>query len=281
MTYFNPRSHEGSDLVYIDDCVKNHEISIHAPTRGATFHPRYPNLPREISIHAPTRGATSTTPEDPTVFPISIHAPTRGATMPYLRQVPVPQNFNPRSHEGSDTNWSSCLTWVTYFNPRSHEGSDPSRYRPSYLYYNFNPRSHEGSDLCRSRHDIQKYTISIHAPTRGATKTETILVCSCQFQSTLPRGERPTLFDFMLEVTHISIHAPTRGATVSTSISSSFGNYFNPRSHEGSDLNAVSALCRKWLFQSTLPRGERLCYQQFSVCVQNISIHAPTRGATT
>ena len=79
------------------------DISIHAPTRGAThivqclpyacfyFNPRSherSDQPQQsvqdnsliISIHAPTRGATAYQPDNTAVTEISIHAPTRGAT---------------------------------------------------------------------------------------------------------------------------------------------------------------------------------------------------------
>ena len=58
VTNFNPRSHERSDVTAstYDKCWN---ISIHAPTRGATD---YVGIERlvclVISIHAPTRGAT-------------------------------------------------------------------------------------------------------------------------------------------------------------------------------------------------------------------------------
>ena len=54
---FNPRSHKGSDIPSSTSCGET-EISIHAPTRGATHSPcsGIPLCP--ISIHAPTRGAT-------------------------------------------------------------------------------------------------------------------------------------------------------------------------------------------------------------------------------
>ena len=55
----------------------------------------------------------------------------------------------------------------------------------------FNPRSHEGSDRCRTSKVIQRVRISIHAPTRGATRV------NC----------------FVYLLSGISIHAPTRGAT--------------------------------------------------------------------
>ncbi len=56
--YFNPRSHERSDFQFCFGfwfC----EISIHAPTRGATSKQRNEKKDTQISIHAPTRGATS------------------------------------------------------------------------------------------------------------------------------------------------------------------------------------------------------------------------------
>src|SRR5699024_288012 len=56
----------------------------------------------------------------------------------------------------------------------------------------------------------------------------------------------------------ISIHAPTRGATKETLTATLTLNYFNPRSHEGSDYDLLHSSFRSHLFQSTLPRGERL-----------------------
>ena len=100
--------------------------------------------------------------------------------------------------------------------------------------------------------------ISIHAPTRGATKKERLKGGKNEFQSTLPRGERRAELQALETVQAISIHAPTRGAT-GDSRRPAVGNfYFNPRSHEGSD---------HYPFLLKLPRS-------------HISIHAPTRGAT-
>ena len=58
------------------------------------------------------------------------------------------------------------------------------------------------------------------------------------FQSTLPRGERPSQALNTTNNLSISIHAPTRGAT------------------ERELVATVSVV-----FQSTLPRGERRCFQ--------------------
>ena len=119
--------------------------------------------------------------------------------------------------------------------------------------------------------------VSIHAPTWGATFILFSFLFLNVFQSTLPHGER------LLEVRvkhkcSVSIHAPTWGATVDILTSGTFE-----------------------LFQSTLPHGERLprtcrtrsiigfnprshmgsdCNQIKSRIINNVSIHAPTWGAT-
>ena len=57
------------------------DISIHAPTRGATIHFLLNTQDSMISIHAPTRGATILIRAYIRAIQISIHAPTRGATV--------------------------------------------------------------------------------------------------------------------------------------------------------------------------------------------------------
>ena len=188
-------------------------ISIHAPTRGATGKRSYKKEFQHISIHAPTRGATvkiilwvststfqSTLPRgerqmvtyfDEKHCRISIHAPTRGATIMVTAAGTAIPNFNPRSHEGSDFAVSSFMLLLIDFNPRSHEGSDGHYHVRCMPASYFNPRSHEGSD---------------------AVTVESSLLTSI-FQSTLPRGERPSLLPTESTVQNISIHAPTRGAT--------------------------------------------------------------------
>ena len=122
-----------------------------------------------ISIHAPTRGATITTRINKNSGEISIHAPTRGATQHPLQTIQHSQYFNPRSHEGSDEITKAARKYNINFNPRSHEGSDPDKVLTA----------------CPS-------SISIHAPTRGATIYSLVWASLLMlFQSTLPRGERP------------------------------------------------------------------------------------------
>ena len=98
----------------------------------------------------------------------------------------------------------------------------------------FNPRSHERSDK-KSVDDGDMMSISIHAPTRGATVLDE---ASAQLNSNFnPRShERSdiTKLDSRLDNV-ISIHAPTRGATIPPLHDSDSPVYFNPRSHERSD----------------------------------------------
>ena len=128
MANFNPRSHEGSDAIKCNNKRKC-DISIHAPTRGATSMEEVYYNRCKISIHAPTRGATKIDPKAMVLSVISIHAPTRGATQSCLTKTKPTFYFNPRSHEGSDSNFrqkvlfslsKNCLKYLilttNYFN---------------------------------------------------------------------------------------------------------------------------------------------------------------------
>ena len=102
-------------------------------------------------------------------YSISIHAPTNGATWIDYFTKPAYAYFNPRSDERSDRNTLLVFLFFINFNPRSDERSDGDSYST-----------------------FKDYTISIHAPTNGAT----------------------TIILFSLVLLLISIHAPTNGATL-------------------------------------------------------------------
>ena len=144
--------------------------------------------------------------------------------------------------------------------------------------------------------------ISIHAPTRGATTSFAATICKLRlFQSTLLQEERLGADIMFLCSDNISIHAPTRGATVSGSMVYPVLSNFNPRSYKRSDALAPFLLYPAFIFQSTLLQEERqktpltdAFNEEFqSTLLQEerpnppdwenmseISIHAPTRGAT-
>ena len=159
----------------------------------------------------------------------------RGERRAYPDRSHMPQNFNPRSHEGSDGHGTASLRRQHNFNPRSHEGSDIIRLAESlgmrisirapargattvsvcaeFSGSNFNPRSREGSDIDWVSNPLCN-AISIRTPARGATRTWTRLPRLCRFQSALPRGERRSLLNICSSVSSISIRAPARGATL-------------------------------------------------------------------
>ena len=147
---------------------KSEDISIHAPTKGATLMPGIMEVQYRFQSTLPRRERLGGVIVMMKYIPISIHAPTKGATMAYEKRSASEVYFNPRSHEGSDHGTRRTGDNNPDFNPRSHEGSDPNMPRSERAGVYFNPRSHEGSDLVESDDmEIEK-----------------------QFQSTLPRRER-------------------------------------------------------------------------------------------
>ena len=163
------------------------------------------------------------------------------------------------------------------FNPRSHERSDHITQSFVFRFFNFNPRSHERSDIFFMGVYPKMY-ISIHAPTRGATKLIKRNSDSSdnfnprshersdsysnhmlhQFQYFNPRShERSDIF-FMgvYPKMYISIHAPTRGATMLSGVPLSTQQFQSTLPRE-ERLNQSTLLRDTVLFQSTLPREER------------------------
>ena len=167
-------------------------------------------------------------------------------------------NFNPHSHEGSDGRWRGSDKRTLDFNPHSHEGSDNHMYdkeRYERLFQSTLPR---GERLGCIQNGYRMYTISIHTPTRGATKDN----------ASIPIRDA------------ISIHTPTRGATQVRQDSICRSMAFQSTLPRGERRIAVKSCRRTEKFQSTLPRGERPHITMFNGQFICISIHTPTRGAT-
>ena len=186
---FNPRSHERSDLSAAVSSMLL-KISIHAPTRGATCRCGFlcddrttfqSTLPREERLqhkqrHRQQRRFQSTLPREERLT---------GAIM-----SSAAINFNPRSHERSDTSSPSTVYLRKFQSTLPREERQKARFYDRMVFADFNPRSHERSDFVLKM-DVHHFFISIHAPTRGATKMSI-----------------DTYTEYL-----ISIHAPTRGAT--------------------------------------------------------------------
>ena len=101
--------------------------------------------------------------------------------------------------------------------------------------WHFNPRSREGSDLV----------------------DKVIGDKAAQFQSALPRGERPAAFALIFSVFD-----------------------FNPRSREGSDVDRACGSCEGTTISIRAPARGATGTRFYDMALNNISIRAPARGAT-
>ena len=146
----------------------SNSISIHALTKGATASWQFHLLRKIISIHAPTKGATAASTSDIYHEIISIHAPTKGATIPrFCRKVnSLFQSTLPRRERQNPSHTAQHHQHISIHAPT--KGATRNVRRCGRNTSDFNPRSHEGSDHPRSDRT------AIHSV----------------FQSTLPRRER-------------------------------------------------------------------------------------------
>ena len=277
--YFNPRSYKRSDTVQ-ENRGEQLYISIHAPTRGATC------FRAIISLWS--------------LFQSTLLQEERLSAMPWAGPL---CHFNPRSYKRSDPDpikkprpileFQStllqeerlCFVSVDFSNLQFQStllqeerlSSCPIRAvaslfqstllqeerqaAPKYCGSNslyFNPRSYKRSDAPLSALDGAK-AISIHAPTRGATA-----------------GALETDLRYI----KISIHAPTRGATSKRETPAIQYCNFNPRSYKRSDSGRTSSALQAANFNPRSYKRSDLCGGIRRRNHMQISIHAPTRGAT-
>ena len=146
----------------------------------------------------------------------------------------------------------------SYFNPRSYKRSDSGTSVTVRLSSNFNPRSYKRSD-----NDFQsRYSWDYDFNPRSYKRSDIVGICLCVgyvvFQSTLLQEERPR---------------------VSQQQFASW-DYFNPRSYKRSDSEQTLCSFALTTFQSTLLQEERRFQGLWYTLYFQISIHAPTRGAT-
>ena len=168
-------------------------------------------------------------------------------------------SFNPRTHEGCDSLPMSFLMLPLGFNPRTHEGCDEASVGAGGKDERFQSTHPRGVRLAESREIMIPDKVSIHAPTRGATKYIGKLIIAIMFQSTHPRGvrlvklvyivrrkvfqsthprgvRRVFLSDYLCMMRFQSTHP--RGVRPITQPFVSLFVCFNPRTHEGCDRRA-------------------------------------------
>ena len=193
---------------------------------------------------------------------VSIHAPTRGATSPLPTSSISCFGFNPRTHTGCDKSSNPLVSVdtsfqsthphgvrlrttgrvrasLTCFNPRTHTGCDSYHIRSSPYYALFQSTHPHGVRQKIRIKQKRGRTVSIHAPTRGATLFRSQIQCSSLFQSTHPHGVRRIRSAIKHRGVLVSIHAPTRGATLATYPLRGFSSGFNPRTHTGCDQTGM------------------------------------------
>ena len=169
--YFNPRTHTGCDNIYKTADVTRWRFQSTHPHGVRLSLPIFTSKVSFISIHAPTRGATWLSEMKNMAMQISIHAPTRGATSDCLQSLRICQNFNPRTHTGCDNLIYSCKIVklrisihaptrgaTSYFSLLiffifPFQSTHPHGVRPMRWHFldsefkNFNPRTHTGCDF--------------------------------------------------------------------------------------------------------------------------------------
>ena len=145
----------------------------------------------DISIHAPTGGATILKAPTQSAFQISIHAPTGGATALDIQRRACTTNFNPRSHGGSDIKCEKVIGQVKISIHAPTGGATVTPIAASLGITTISIHAPTGGATVRKEVFTAKTSkISIHAPTGGATKLIRQQETRNLFQSTLPRGER-------------------------------------------------------------------------------------------
>ena len=101
------------------------------------------------------------------------------------------------------------------------------------------------------------WIISIHAPTKGATRDNASFEGATHNFNPRSHEGSDVMLCLMEQRLEISIHAPTKGATFFRCTRGIYKQVFQstlPRRERLSGYNCINNLCR---FQSTLPRRER------------------------
>ena len=133
------------------------DISIHAPTNGATFCGTFSIFILCISIHAPTNGATYRFPSLCNERWISIHAPTNGATSEKLTS-PALNLFQSTLRRTERRAFPPTYLCTRRFQSTLRRTERPLTSTFIHLHQDFNPRSDERSDSNFAQKNLKNYT---------------------------------------------------------------------------------------------------------------------------
>ena len=294
-------------------------VSIHAPTGGATgsissrvasasFNSRahggrdrgggLRRVTVPVSIHAPTGGATGWVkmPETPEAFQFTRPRGARRSAAAAAASSTEFQFTRPRGARRGAGIRTRTPSAFQFTRPRGARRDTPSVRDASGVFQFTRPRGARPAKCSGS----MNRTVSIHAPTGGATHPSCRPAQTRTFQFTRPRGARLAGSASEIEkngfnsrahggrdsqdgdavwTDDVSIHAPTGGATYPATRYPPSDSSFNSRAHGGRD-EVVGQHEFALVFQFTRPRGARQELTRQIAARRNVSIHAPTGGAT-
>ena len=190
------------------------EISIHAPTNGATIIFLPSASQTSISIHAPTNGATRLLKQQDTCsqFQSTLRRTERQESTSTGSQTHKFQSTlrrTERPYQAECTDPHICISIHAPTNGATRV-LDPSARE---IYISIHAPTNGATK--RSWYLCTREGISIHAPTNGATSTQGhTLLCIANFN---PRSDERSdaIYAHKANEPKISIHAPTNGATQS------------------------------------------------------------------
>ena len=125
---FNPRTHTGCDQGFRPTLPARADVSIHAPTRGAT-------------------GTAATMTVSMRRFNPRTHTGCDGMRKRMDSYPPLFQSTHPH---GVRLFRIEIIIIINSFNPRTHTGCDEAREHVRRLHERFNPRTHTGCDSVQS-----------------------------------------------------------------------------------------------------------------------------------
>jgi len=189
-------------------------VSIHAPTRGATWGDGQHHAPQIGFNPRPHAGGDKGATKNKEEMKMFQSTPPRGGRHRSNSTSPIRSNgFNPRPHAGGDKASASVGLFTLTFQSTPPRGGRLSEISCGSKVTSFNPRPHAGGDIfARS---IRQY--------------------GNMFQSTPPRGGRRLDPSSCAPRRSVSIHTPTRGATGRRWSFHRAPWRFNPHPHAGGD----------------------------------------------
>ena len=210
---------------------------------------------------------------------VSIHAPTWGATSYFKTRSGHRCSFNPRAHVGRDRLLKIIYKRFRRFNPRAHVGRDQQVAIPRAGAYGFNPRAHVGRDYYRPPSRTANSSVSIHAPTWGATNMPSprLLTSSFNPRAHVGRDSFSGHFECVASGFNPRAHVGRDVTTPSSVLRQS--KSFNPRAHVGRDSLHQARRDASPCFNPRAHVG-RDEYSGGGQLSSIVSIHAPTWGAT-